>query len=90
MGKYFEMDKKYEIIDSIGHGAYGIVVAAKDTSQPDQNLVAVKQIIKAFEHRIYTKSYSSFPIKHIVIALSSLVSLLTPKITMVDPDKVAV
>mmetsp|Transcript_25881 Transcript_25881/g.22821 ORF Transcript_25881/g.22821 Transcript_25881/m.22821 type:complete len:117 (+) Transcript_25881:178-528(+) len=55
MGKYFEMDKKYEIIDSIGHGAYGIVVAAKDTSQPDQNLVAIKQIIKAFEHRIYTK-----------------------------------
>ena len=26
----FEVDKRYEIIDPIGSGAYGIVVAAKD------------------------------------------------------------
>ena len=28
----FEVDKRYEIIDPIGQGAYGVVVAAKDTS----------------------------------------------------------
>ena len=27
----FEIDKRYEIIDPIGQGAYGVVVAAKDT-----------------------------------------------------------
>ena len=26
----FEIDKRYEIIDPIGQGAYGVVVAAKD------------------------------------------------------------
>ena len=28
----FEIDKRYEIIDPIGQGAYGVVVAAKDLS----------------------------------------------------------
>ena len=27
----FDIDKRYEIIDPIGQGAYGVVVAAKDT-----------------------------------------------------------
>ena len=27
----FEIDKRYEIIDPIGQGAYGVVVAAKDS-----------------------------------------------------------
>ena len=26
----FEIDRRYEIIDPIGQGAYGVVVAAKD------------------------------------------------------------
>lgn len=26
----FEIDKRYDIIDPIGQGAYGVVVAAKD------------------------------------------------------------
>ena len=26
----FEIDEKYEIIDSVGQGAYGVVVAAND------------------------------------------------------------
>ena len=34
MGTRFEIDKKYEIIDPIGSGAYGVVVAAKDASVP--------------------------------------------------------
>jgi len=31
----FEVDKRYEIIDPIGSGAYGIVVAAKDAESED-------------------------------------------------------
>lgn len=34
VGTRFEIDKRYEIIDPIGSGAYGVVVAAKDTSIP--------------------------------------------------------
>ena len=41
----------------IGSGAYGIVCAAKDHGDMDENnkpkLVAIKKIIKAFEHRIF-------------------------------------
>jgi mitogen-activated protein kinase 1/3/mitogen-activated protein kinase 6 len=55
MGTRFEVDKKYEIIDPIGSGAYGVVVAAKDNLIPvaeggESNLVAIKKIVKAFEH----------------------------------------
>jgi len=59
MGTKFEIDKKYEIIDPIGSGAYGVVVAAKDTSigeggeEGESNLVAIKKIVKAFEHRVF-------------------------------------
>jgi len=39
-----------------GKGAYGLVVACRDTRQPnDEGLIAVKKIEKAFEHRIFTK-----------------------------------
>jgi serine/threonine protein kinase len=37
----------------VGQGAYGIVVAANDKLDPD-NLVAIKKIEKAFEHKIFT------------------------------------
>ena len=53
----FAVDLRYELIDMIGSGAYGIVCAAKDhgdigdDGQP--KLVAIKKIIKAFEHRIF-------------------------------------
>lgn len=54
----FEIDKRYEIIDPIGQGAYGVVVAAKDTAENgggnEQNLVAIKKIVKAFEHRVFS------------------------------------
>ncbi len=41
----------------VGQGAYGIVVAAKDKTNPDEatNLLAIKKIEKAFEHKIFTK-----------------------------------
>jgi len=33
MGEEFEIDSRYEIIEPLGFGAYGIVVAAKDTKK---------------------------------------------------------
>ena len=60
VGTRFEIDKKYEVIDPIGSGAYGVVVAAKDTSIEtsgeggETNLVAIKKIVKAFEHRVFS------------------------------------
>lgn len=41
----------------VGQGAYGIVVAARDSKceEEDNNLVAIKKIEKAFEHKIFTK-----------------------------------
>jgi serine/threonine protein kinase len=53
MGTRFEIDKKFEIIDPIGSGAYGVVVAAKDNSNNGE-LLAIKKIEKAFEHKIFT------------------------------------
>jgi len=38
----------------VGQGAYGIVVAATD-KENSNNLVAIKKIEKAFEHKIFTK-----------------------------------
>jgi len=53
----FEVDDKYEIIDIIGQGAYGIVVAAKDktATKKEKSYVAIKKIEKAFEHKIFTR-----------------------------------
>lgn len=49
----FEIEDYYEIIDAVGQGAYGIVVAAIDNR--DKSNVAIKKIEKAFEHKIFTK-----------------------------------
>jgi len=58
LGTRFEIQKRYEVIDPIGSGAYGVVVAARDTEEEatdaDSNLVAIKKIIKAFEHRVFS------------------------------------
>lgn len=57
MGTKFDIEEKYEIIDSVGQGAYGIVIAARDKTNPDEQtaLIAIKKIEKAFEHKIFTK-----------------------------------
>ena len=56
-GTQFEIDCRYEILDPMGQGAYGIVVAAKDLEGEDDedenNLVAIKKIERAFEHKIF-------------------------------------
>ena len=49
----FEIEDHYEIIDSVGQGAYGVVVAAKDKRSGD--MVAIKKIEKAFEHKVFTR-----------------------------------
>ena len=58
MDTEFEVDKRYEIIDPIGQGAYGVVVAAKDSEAKLENnevgMVAIKKIVKAFEHRVFS------------------------------------
>ncbi len=54
-GNRFEIDKRYEILEPMGQGAYGIVAAAKDleADDPVNNLVAIKKIEKAFEHKVF-------------------------------------
>ena len=55
LGSRFELPSCYEIIDPVGSGAYGVVVAAKDSNeQTENNLVAIKKIEKAFEHKVFT------------------------------------
>ena len=72
MGTRFEVDKKYEIIDPIGSGAYGVVVAAKDltmatTQGGESNLVAIKKIVKAFEHRVFSlRTYRELKIQRLL------------------------
>lgn len=71
LGTRFEIDKRYEIIDPIGSGAYGVVVAAKDTSLPEtdgqSNLVAIKKIVKAFEHRVFSlRTYRELKIQRLL------------------------
>jgi serine/threonine protein kinase len=55
LGSKFDVDSRYEIIDPVGSGAYGVVVAAKDLQAEDEsnNLVAIKKIEKAFEHKVF-------------------------------------
>lgn len=52
-GSNFYLDRRYNILQTIGTGAYGVVVSARDM-QTGEN-VAVKKIEKAFEHSVYTK-----------------------------------
>ena len=55
LGSKFELPPQFEIIDPVGSGAYGVVVAAKDSSDKgENNLVAIKKIEKAFEHKVFT------------------------------------
>lgn len=72
MDTRFEIEKKYDIIDLIGYGAYGVVVAAKDTAIPDNkegesNLVAIKKIVKAFDHRVFSlRTYRELKIQRLL------------------------
>jgi serine/threonine protein kinase len=53
VGATFMLDSRYEILDTLGTGAYGIVVSAYD--KVTKQKVAIKKIEKAFEHSTFTK-----------------------------------
>ena len=65
MNSTFEVNNRYQILEpgkscsdvEVGSGAYGIVVSARDTAatDPENNMVAIKKIEKAFEHRTFMK-----------------------------------
>lgn len=49
----FMLPECFSIVDTVGRGAYGVVVAAKN-KQSDE-MVAIKKIQKAFDHKIFAK-----------------------------------
>lgn len=54
LGSRFELPDYYEIIEPVGSGAYGVVIAVKDKqAEEGNNLVAIKKIEKAFEHKVF-------------------------------------
>ena len=59
-GAKFTIPKQYELIKSIGQGAYGIVISANDTEKAknadgEYEKVAIKKITRAFEDLIDAK-----------------------------------
>lgn len=50
----FTIDKRFEIMKEVGHGAYGIVCSARYTLAPDQT-VAIKKVTNIFSKKILTK-----------------------------------
>mmetsp|Transcript_21413 Transcript_21413/g.46684 ORF Transcript_21413/g.46684 Transcript_21413/m.46684 type:complete len:377 (+) Transcript_21413:208-1338(+) len=52
-GTKFEIDKRYELIKPIGHGAYGVVVSALDHKTKEK--VAIKKVPRAFDDLIDAK-----------------------------------
>lgn len=53
LGSPFDVDKRYEILNPVGTGAYGLVCEAMDHVTGEK--VAIKKIERAFEHAIFTK-----------------------------------
>ena len=53
MGVRFDVDVRYNVLDVVGQGAYGVVCAAHDEVAGEA--VAIKKISNAFEHATYTK-----------------------------------
>jgi len=52
-GTKFEVSKRYQVLEPVGQGAYGIVCAAQD-EETDEH-IAIKKIENAFEHITFTK-----------------------------------
>ena len=53
LASVFQLDRRYEVLQTVGHGAYGVVISARDSKSGQ--LVAIKKIEKAFEHETFTK-----------------------------------
>lgn len=52
-GSKFHVDKRYKLIKSIGHGAYGVVISARDEKTREK--VAIKKVANAFEDLVDAK-----------------------------------
>ena len=56
VGTTFSLPPNYDVIEVMGSGAYGTVVAARDTSEPEgSELVAIKKMDKVFEHKVFAQ-----------------------------------
>lgn len=53
LGSKFDVDSRYEVLDVIGRGAYGVVVAAMD--HVTNRHVAIKKISDIFDHATFAK-----------------------------------
>ena len=49
----FELPGNFDIVDALGTGAYGTVVAAKMQVEGEEDFVAIKKIERAFEHKVF-------------------------------------
>jgi serine/threonine protein kinase len=56
-GSQFDLPPQYEVLDVIGAGAYGVVVAAKDKGLDGSGdeYIAIKKMEKVFEHKIFAQ-----------------------------------
>ena len=61
----FHVDKKYKLIKAIGHGAYGVVISARDEETGVK--VAIKKVANAFEDIVDAKGNSSKNILRFII-----------------------
>ena len=56
VGTTFLLPPNYDVIEVVGSGAYGTVVAAKDANEAEgSNLVAIKKMEKVFEHKVFAQ-----------------------------------
>merc|ERR1711957_346422 len=55
LGVRFELPSNFEIVDALGTGAYGTVVAAKMAGDQEDDFVAIKKIERAFEHKVFAQ-----------------------------------
>lgn len=51
----FTIDRRFQITKELGHGAYGVVCAAKYTGSPDGPGVAIKKVTNIFSKKILCK-----------------------------------
>ncbi|ODV93903.1 hypothetical protein PACTADRAFT_51654 [Pachysolen tannophilus NRRL Y-2460] len=51
----FVIDKRFQLIKELGHGAYGIVCSAKYIETPDGGSVAIKKVTNIFSKKILCK-----------------------------------
>lgn len=56
MGSTFELPSQFEIVNVVGSGAYGVVVAVRNKlGDPSESQYAIKKIEKAFEHKVFAQ-----------------------------------